>query len=558
MSAHQVFILALIQLAILLLPAYGLAKLLGKAGIPGWKAFIPFYNTWVMLQLGRRRGHWVFWQFIPIVGWFVSMSIFVEFVKLFGKFKFYEHALAALLPVFYLPYLGLDPKVRFLGPEVVLRHKKGTVREWVDAAVFAVVAATLIRTFVFEAYEIPTGSMEKSLLTGDYLFVSKMSYGPRIPMTPLAIPFVHNSLPVTNWKSYLTWIRLPYIRWWASPIKRGDAVVFNWPIGDTVINLPDYQSARPYYDVCRELGGGNIDAGRSIVLQNPDEYPLAIHPVDKEENYIKRCEAIAGDTLEIRDEVVYINGKAQPFPPESETYYIVTTKGQPLDDQAMKEDYDVDMNEGEEFMPAGAVGPAMASATASGGSAGVTGSTAGSATASAGVTGGAGATNGASAVTGGATNQYRMLLTRAAHDKMLQNGLAVSMTPEIDSNHYVFPYSVLIRWSQDNYGPIFIPHRGAVITLAPENYALYERAIRIYEGNDFYLRDGKYFLNGQEVTQYTFRMDYYWMMGDNRHGSQDSRYWGLVPEDHIVGKPELVWMSWSKGVRWGRLFKKIR
>jgi signal peptidase I len=510
MSAHQVFILAVIQLAILLLPAYGLAKLLSKVGISGWKAFIPFYNTWVMLQLGQRRGHWVFWQFIPIVGWFVSMSIFVEFVKLFGKFKFYEHALAALLPVFYLPYLGLDPKVRFLGPEVVRQHKKGTVREWVDAAVFAVVAATLIRTFVFEAYEIPTGSMEKSLLTGDYLFVSKMSYGPRIPMTPLAIPFVHNSLPVTNWKSYLTWIRLPYIRWWASPIKRGDAVVFNWPIGDTVINLPDYQSARPYYDVCRELGGGNIDAGRAIVLQNPDEYPLAIHPVDKEENYIKRCEAIPGDTLEIRDEVVYINGKAQPFPPESETYYIVTTKGQPLDDQAMKEDYDVDMNEGEEFMPVGA------------------------------------------------TNQYRMLLTRAAHDKMLQNGLAVSMTPEIDSNHDVFPYSPVIRWSQDNYGPIFIPDRGAVITLTPENYALYERAIRIYEGNDFYLRDGKYFLNGQEVTQYTFRMDYYWMMGDNRHKSQDSRYWGLVSEDHIVGKPELVWMSWSKGVRWGRLFKKIR
>src|SRR6202012_5550406 len=142
-----------------------------------------------------------------------------------------------------------------------------------DAAVFAVVAATLIRTFLFEAYEIPTGSMEKSLLTGDYLFVSKVSYGPRIPMTPLAIPFVHNSLPVTNRKSYLTWIKPPYIRWWPSPVKRGDAVVFNWPIGDTVINLPDYQSERPYYDVCRQLGQGNIDSGRAIVLGNPDEYP---------------------------------------------------------------------------------------------------------------------------------------------------------------------------------------------------------------------------------------------------------------------------------------------
>ena len=521
MSAHQVLVLIAIQLAILLLPAYGLAKLFVKAGVPGWKAFIPFYNTRVMLQLGERPMHWLYWQVIPIVGWFVSMGIFAEFVKLFGKFKLYEHALAALLPVLYFPYLGFDPKVKFLGPESARQYKKTTVREWVDAAVFAVVAATLIRTFVFEAYEIPTGSMEKSLLTGDYLFVSKMSYGPRIPMTPLAIPFVHNSLPVGNWKSYLTWVRLPYIRWWASPIKRGDAVVFNWPIGDTVINLPDYQSARPYYDVCRELGGGNIDSGRAIVLQNPDQYPLAIHPVDKEENYIKRCEAIAGDTLEIRDEVVYINGKAQPFPPESETYYIVTTKGQPLDDQALKEDYDVDMNEGEEFMPAGTV-------TAS------------------------------TSMTGAATNQYRMLLTWAAHEKMVKNGLAVSMVREIDSNHSVFPYSPLLQWSQDNYGPVFIPRRGAVIPLTPVNYALYERAIRIYEGNDFYTKDGKYFLNGQEVTQYTFRMDYYWMMGDNRHGSQDARYWGFVPEDHIVGKPELVWMSWNKGVRWSRLFKKIR
>jgi signal peptidase I len=518
MSAHQVLILLIIQLLILLLPSFGLAKLFEKAGAPTWAAYIPFYNTWVMLQLGDRPRHWMFWQLIPIVGWFVSMGIFVEFVKLYGKFGLHEHALAALLPVLYFPYLGFDPKVKFLGSDSVRQYKKGTVREWIDAGIFAVVAATLIRTFVFEAYVIPTGSMEKSLLTNDYLFVSKMAYGPRIPMTPLAIPFVHNSLPITGWKSYLTWIRLPYIRWFASPVVRGDAVVFNWPIGDTVINLPDYQSARPYYDVCRELGHGNIDSGRTIVLQNPDEYPLAIHPVDKKENYIKRCVAMPGDTLQIRDEVVYINGKAQPFPPESETYYIVTTKGQPLDEEAMKEDYDVDMNEGEEFMTVGAGGAAAA----------------------------------------GATNQYRMLLTWKAYDKMLHSGLAASIVREIDSSNYVYPYLPGLNWTQDNYGPVFIPHRGAIVTLTPENYALYERAIRVYEGNDLYARDGKYFLNGQQVTQYTFRMDYYWMMGDNRHGSQDARYWGFVPEDHIVGKPELIWLSWNKGVRWARIFKRIR
>ena len=510
MSAHQVLVLIAIQLAILLLPAYGLAKLFVKAGVPGWKAFIPFYNTRVMLQLGQRPMHWLYWQVIPIVGWFVSMGIFAEFVKLFGKFKLYEHALAALLPVIYFVYLGSDPAVRFQGPDPVRRYKKSTAREWVDAGIFAVVAATLIRTFVFEAYVIPTGSMEKSLLTNDYLFVSKLAYGPRIPLTPLAVPFVHNSLPVTNGKSYLTWVRLPYIRWFAHPVTRGEPVVFNWPIGDTVINLPDYQSARPYYDVCRELGRGNIDSGRALVLGDPDDYPLAIHPVDKEENYIKRCEALPGDTLQIKDQVVYIDGKAQPFPPYSQTFYIVTTKGQPLDETAMKEEYDVDMSNGEEFLEVA-----------------------------------------------GATNRYRMLLTRSAYDKMLRSGLVVSITPEIDSTNNVYPYWPGLKWTQDNYGPVYVPVKGAVITLTPETYALYERAIRVYEGNDFYTRDGKYFLNGQEVTQYTFRLDYYWMMGDNRHESQDSRYWGFVPEDHIVGKPELIWLSWNKGVRWGRIFKRI-
>ena len=542
MSAHQVLVLIAIQLAILLLPSYGLSKLFVKAGVPGWKAFVPFYNTLVMLQLGQRPLHWLFWQVIPIVGWFVSMGIFVEFVKLFGRFKLYEHAMAALVPVLYFVYLGSNPAVRFSGPDAVLRYKKSAAREWVDAGVFAVVAATLIRTFVFEAYVIPTGSMEKTLLTNDYLFVSKLAYGPRIPMTPLAVPFVHNSLPVTNGKSYLTWLRLPYIRWFVHPVHRGEPVVFNWPIGDTVINLPDYESARPYYDVCRELGRGNIDSGRAIVLGNPDEYPLAIHPVDKKENYIKRCVALPGDTLQIKDQVVYIDGKPQPFPPYSETYYIVTTKGQPLDETAMKEEYDVDINNGEEFMAAGAaftggveVAAARDVASTGAGGAGVAGA------------------NG-----GGLANRYRILLTRSAYDKMLSSGLAASIEQEIDSNEDVYPYYPGLKWSEDNYGPVYVPRKGAVIALTPETYALYERAIRVYEGNDFYTRDGKYFLNGQEVAQYTFRLDYYWMMGDNRHKSQDSRYWGFVPEDHIVGKPELIWLSWDRGVRWGRIFKRIR
>ncbi len=236
--------------------------------------------------------------------WFITMSICVEFVKSFGKFSLWEHALAALLPVLYFPWLAYDPKIKFIGPAAVQKHKKGKAREWVDAAVFAVVAATLIRTFVFEAYVIPSGSMEKTLLVNDYLFVSKFAYGPRLPLTPLSFPFVHNSLPFSERRSYLEWPTVPYIRWFASPVKRGDVVVFNLPVGDTTINLPDYGSLRLYYDVIRTTGNGNADSGRQIVQSHPDDYPLIIRPIDKEENYIKRCVAIPGDTLMIKDHTV--------------------------------------------------------------------------------------------------------------------------------------------------------------------------------------------------------------------------------------------------------------
>ena len=510
MSAHQILVLLLIQLFLLLSPSIGLYKLFEKAGIPGWKAFVPFYNTWVMLTLAGRPRHWVFWQFIPVVGWFITMGIYVEFVKAYGKFHLYEHALASLLPLVYFPYIGWDAKTKFIGAEGARKHKKGKAREWVDAGVFAVVAATLIRTFVFEAYVIPTGSMEKTLLVNDYLFVSKFAYGPRIPMTPLSIPFVHNTLPLVDRKSYVEWVKLPYTRWFESPVKRNDVVVFNFPEGDTLINLADYQSANPYYDVIRQLGNGNSDSGRAIVLGDPSTYPIILHPPDKQENYIKRCVGIPGDTIQLKDQVVYINGKAEPLPPQSETNYLVKTHGQPLDETIMQDEYNLDISNGEELSPTGNA------------------------------------------------NEYRMLLTGSARDKLMKNGIAVSITPQIDSSQPVWPYSPLVPWKLDNYGPLFIPRRGATIALNPTTYTIYQRAIRVYEGNRFEMRDGKYYLNDQEVRDYTFHYNYYWMMGDNRHGSQDSRLWGFVPETMVVGEASLIWMSWGKGVRWGRLFRKIK
>lgn len=520
MSGHDILVVLLISLIWLLLPAFGLAKMFKKAGVAEWKAYVPLYNTYIMQQLADRPVHWVFWQLIPVVGWFVTMGIYIEWVKVFGKFAFWEHAMASLLPFIYFPMVGNNKDDRYLGSAVVKKHKKSAAREWIDAGVFAVVAATLIRTFVFEAYTIPTGSMEKTLLINDFLFVSKFSYGPRIPNTPLAVPFVHHTMPFGNGKSYTELVKIPYTRWFAQPVKRNDVVVFNFPTGDTVINREEFQSKDPYYDVARRMGNGDMNVGRQMILNDPDTYPLVERPVDKRENYIKRCVAIAGDTLFIKDGIVYIDGKPNFIPPQSELTYEVETRGQALDVDLMREEYNINIESPDEFMPAGA-------------------------------------------------NKYVMLLTQEAADKMKANGIAVKMEPQLARPQEIpaqawaqgmvtWPYDTTHKWTVDYFGPIWIPAKGATLTLTADNYALYERAIRVYEGNTLEARGGQFFINGKATNQYTFKMNYYWMMGDNRHGSQDSRYWGFVPEDHVVGEAWLIWMSWNNGLRWKRLFKTIK
>jgi signal peptidase I len=513
MPVSHILTVYLISILIVFLPSFGLAKMFQKAGVATWKAYIPFYNTWVMQELAKRPRHWVFWQFIPVVGWFISPGIFIEFVKLFGRFSFGEHTLAALFAPFYFPYLGYSDKVRYIGVEGAKHYKKPGWREWVDAAVFAIVAATLIRTFIFEAYTIPSGSMEKTLLINDFLFVSKFSYGPRIPNTPLSIPFVHNYIPGTSARSYTTVAQLPYIRWFSAPVKRGDVVVFNFPEGDTVINLPNYQSFKPYYSLLREEGGGDVNRGRQIVLSDPDKYPVVVHPVDKADNYIKRCVGVAGDTIQIIKGIVHINGVAQPFPPKSLMSYFVETKGQFLDEEIMKEEYDVDLTNMENNVVIG-------------------------------------------------DNQYVMNLTADAAAKLktapfvtkIEMRLVDTAYYDWQMNNYVFEH----KWTVDKYGPIWIPKKGQAITLKPENYSIYERAIRTYEHNILENRNGRYYINGKETNTYTFKMDYYWMMGDNRHGSQDSRFWGFVPEDRVVGKAWMIWFSWEKGPRWSRLFRTVK
>ncbi|CAN5754875.1 S26 family signal peptidase [soil metagenome] len=479
---------------------YGMFK---KAGIEGWKAFIPFYNTWCIVEKIQVKRLWFYLQFIPIAGQFITIWITIKFVEHFGRFGIGHHALTVFLPFIYFPYLGFSKDEKYAGALVVNNYKKSAAREWIDAAAFAIVAATLIRTFVFEAYTIPTPSMEKTLLVNDFLFVSKFAYGPRIPNTPIAMPFVHHTLPGVNTKSYSEAIHIPYTRWFASPIVRNDAVVFNFPANDTLINDEEnFGSKVTYYQAVRELG-------RDRVWQNYGDL-IITRPVDKRENFIKRCVAIAGDTLQIKEAVLYLNGIAQPFPKFSELFYNVQTSS-PLDeDQLQSFGIHTDPQQQEFYT----------------------------------------ANNGVYII--------NMTQGEKAQVEALKNVTKVSLVVHgVTGDLYPY-YDTAVHYSVDNFGPIWVPKKGVSIDLTPDNYIKYERCIRTYEANELENRGGKIFINGTEAKSYTFKMNYYWLMGDNRHNSLDSRYWGFVPEDHVVGKASLIWFSWEKGPRWKRIFSAIK
>ena len=479
---------------------YGMFK---KAGIEPWKALIPFYNTWCIVEKIRLKKWWFFFQFVPIAGQFITIWITIKFVEHFGRFGFWHHALTVFLPFIYFPYLGFAKDEKYAGELVVNNYKKSAGREWIDAAAFAIVAATIIRTFVFEAYTIPTPSMEKTLLVNDFLFVSKSAYGPRIPNTPIAMPFVHHTLPLVNTKAYLEWIHIPYTRWFASPVNRNDAVVFNFPANDTLINDEEnYGSKKTYYQAIREMG-------RDVVWQNFGDL-IITRPVDKRENFIKRCVAIAGDKLQIKNSVLFINDVEQPFPAESELFYMVQTSS-PLSEEDLKSFGIHTEPEQNEFL-----------------------------------------------LYNNGMYYINMTLAEKQQVAALKNVTKVSiLSNQISGELYPY-YDTAVHWSVDNFGPLWVPKKGVSIPLTPDNYIKYERCIRTYEGNQLEKQNGKVLLNGKEAPDYTFKMDYYWLMGDNRHNSLDSRYWGFVPEDHVVGKASVIWFSWEKGPRWKRIFKMIK
>jgi signal peptidase I len=480
---------------------YGMFK---KAGIEGWKAFVPFYNTWCMVTKMDLKRYWFFFQFIPIAGQFITIWITIKFVEHFGRFGVGHHALTVLVPFAYFPYLGFSKNERYAGKLVVDNYKKGSIREWIDAAAFAVVAATIIRTFVFEAYTIPTPSMEKTLLVNDFLFVSKFAYGPRLPNTPIAMPFVHHTLPVVNTKSYVEWIKIPYTRWFASPVKRNDAVVFNFPANDTLINDEErFGSKRTYYQ--------EIHSSSREQVWNTYGDLIITRPVDKRENFIKRCVAVAGDTLQIKEGIVYINGLPQPLLPASERYYKLKNPQAFYPDADNLKSIGINVREDQGDVIILQNGNVLVN------------------------------------------------ITNEEKSKLSPQAAAMFENYEDRISNELYPYyDTAVHWSTDNFGPLWVPKKGATVQLTPDNYIRYERCIRTYEGNSLEIKEGKVYLNGQPADSYTFKMDYYWLMGDNRHNSLDSRYWGFVPEDHVVGKASLIWFSWEKGPRWNRLFRSIK
>ena len=386
-------------------------------------------------------------------------------------------------------------------------EKRNALLDWLDAVIFAVVVVTFINTFFFQAFKIPSSSMESSLYTGDHLFVSKLAYGPRMPQTPLTIPFTHNVIGTKE--SYSTLIDNDYRRLKGfGSVKTGDYVVFGFPHGDTVlVQAP----AEDYYRLARMYGS-------KYVINNFG--PIKVRPSDKKDHYVKRCVASAGDTLEIRNGDVYVNSQAQEIWPGVQNSYTVITNGQKINPKNLER---MGINTAELMYDPSLPGYRAMPLTA---------------------------------------EMLETVRTYSNVDTVMQN---IDMYPADYPDSYltIFPFTADYKWTRDNFGPLWIPSKGATVQLTTENLPLYERIITSYEGHDLTVKDGVIYIDSEEAHSYTFAQDYYFMMGDNRHNSLDSRYWGFVPEDHIVGKPAVIWLSidrnrrFPNNIRWRRFFKFV-
>ena len=502
-----------------ILLSISLYLLFPKAGVAAVKGLIPGVNFAEWCKLIGRKPSYALWLLFPVVNIFIFCGMAVDLVRSFGKMDFIHSAMAVIYAPAIFTSIALSKTDKYVSPilpreeeykkqieEAIKTNKprqleklvknnpfhKSPIREWTEAIVFAVFAAAFIRMFLLEAYKIPTPSMEGSLNVGDFLFVSKAHYGIRTPMTIAMFPLLHNTIPVIGGESYLEKPSLPYFRLPAlESIDRNEPIVFNWPVGDSV-----YLSPTRSYTAFQVKT--NPEAKRDV-----GNSPLITRPIDKKDHYIKRCIAIAGDSLEVRNRQVYINGVAAVNPKNLQFAYQIDA---PNLNYAKVEEAGI-------AIPPDRRWP------------------------------------------------YFLSETHIEKLKSIDPNIQIRAFDPAGQTSGLFPHDPVHfnTWTVDNYGPIYIPKKGATVALTPQTIALYRRVIDVYENNDYKEENGQYIINGVPSTTYTFKQDYYWAMGDNRHNSEDSRAWGFVPHDHIVGKPLFIWFStkngnMSNGINWDRIF----
>ncbi len=467
----------------------GTWRLYQIAGRKAWEAAIPVYNAVILMKIINRPWWWTILLFVPIVNLIMFPVIWVETLRSFGRNSTADTVLVLLTLGLYIYYINYTQKVSLIENRS-LKPRTAT-GEWVSSILFAVVAATIVHTYFMQPFTIPTSSLEKTLLVGDFLFVSKFHYGARAPMTPIAFPMVHDTIPIVHTKSYLSKPQIPYFRFPGfQDIERNEIVVFNWPV-DTVNAFQQYGDGKYYYK-----------------------------PIDKKSNYVKRCVGLPGDSLEVREGYVFINGKQNQLPDRARLQfrYALKTNGQ-INPRLLVDRYDI--TDGYEYDQENSV-------------------------------------------------YYFRAISQESLDKIKNNPSVLEIIPlkgkKGQWDRSVFPNNEAYPWNNDFFGPLYIPKKGATVAISPETLPLYKRVIEVYEGSELGIENKitqngtEILLNGNPISEYTFKMDYYWMMGDNRNNSEDARTWGFVPFNHVVGKPVFIWMSWdgiNNKVRWERVFTTV-
>ena len=546
---HWIIFFLIVQL----IHGLGTWKLYEKAGRKRWEAFVPIYNSIVLMKIINRPTWWTVLLFIPIINLIMFPVVWVETLRSFGKNSTMDTLLGIFTFGFYIYYINYTQDVtRITDRSLMARTKTG---DTISSLLFAIVVATLVHTYVMQPYTIPTSSLEKSLLVGDFLFVSKFHYGARTPMTTVAAPMVHDTIPFIKTKSYSSWPQLPYFRFPGfQKIQKNDIVVFNWPV-DTVYFF-------------RDESGRHIDK-----------------PIDKKSNYVKRCVGIPGDKIEVKNSNLYVNDKLLILSERAKPQYSYTAKikySQNVDYQNLfKELNDYEDDRGGFFNDSTLYFPAITEQSVQ------------KLLKTEGVISANKIIDTTNAVftydfkyDSNIKDDFLKIISQIKESKKyrvaekINNIVRIYYLPKefvdlikrnksvisVKEIYEIFPHSINQKfWTKDNLGPIYIPEAGKTVALNLQSLPFYKRIITVYEGNNLKVVGNDIFINDKKVTSYTFQKNYYWMMGDNRHNSEDSRYWGYVPDDHIVGKPVFIWMSidgingpirnWK--IRWDRLFTTV-